>query len=56
MRRGLVKEKTSGLGDEKCPFIIHNVLRLGTYKIRSSTGGSSPTHGTSNTYACFTLE
>jgi hypothetical protein len=38
MRRGLVKEKTSGLEDEKCPFIIHNVLRLGTYKIRYEYG------------------
>jgi hypothetical protein len=31
------------------PFIIHEVLRPGTYKIKYEDGGSSPTHGTSNT-------
>jgi hypothetical protein len=38
MRRGLAKEKTTGLGDERRPFIIHNVLRPGTYKIRYEDG------------------
>jgi hypothetical protein len=38
MRRALAKEKTPGLGDERRPFIIHDVLRPGTYKIRYKDG------------------
>jgi hypothetical protein len=38
MRRGLAKKKTPGLGDELRPFIIHDVLRPGTYKIRYEDG------------------
>jgi hypothetical protein len=38
MRRGLAREKTLGLEDEPRPFIIHDVLRPGTYKIRYEDG------------------
>jgi hypothetical protein len=38
MRRGLAREKTLGLGDETRPFIIHDVLRPGTYKIQYKDG------------------
>jgi hypothetical protein len=38
------------------PFIIHEVLRPGTYKIQYEDGRVSPTHGTSNTCARFILQ
>jgi hypothetical protein len=38
MRRGLAKEKTPGLEDELWPFIIHDVHRPRTYKIRYEDG------------------
>jgi hypothetical protein len=38
MRRGLAKKKTPELGDEPRPFIIHDVLSPGTYKIRYEDG------------------
>jgi hypothetical protein len=34
----MAREKTLGLGDESWPFIIHDVLRPGTYKIRCEDG------------------
>jgi transposase InsO family protein len=37
-------------------FIIHEALRPGTYKIQYEDGRVTPTHGTSNTRACFILE
>jgi hypothetical protein len=38
MQQGLAKEKTPGLEDELRPFIIHDVVRSETYKIRYEDG------------------
>jgi hypothetical protein len=38
MQRGLAKENTPGLGGELQPFIIHDVLRPGMYKIQYEDG------------------
>jgi hypothetical protein len=48
-RWGPVMRKTPGLGDELCSDQERT-------RSATRTGGSSPTHGTSNIYDCFTLE